>query len=79
MSTHVITEAILGKAFFGLGMLSRDPTRRLRDDWNNQIEIIAKNSKVGVIPGKAGPPEANNILIARNNREDLRRSRKHLS
>jgi hypothetical protein len=47
MSTHVITEAILGKAFFGLGMLSRDPTRRLRDDWNNQIEIMAKNSKVG--------------------------------
>jgi hypothetical protein len=50
MSTHVITEAILGKAFFGLGMLSRDPTRRLRDDWNNQIEIMAKNSKVGGFP-----------------------------
>jgi hypothetical protein len=79
MSTHVITEAILGKAFFGLGMLSRDSTRRLRDDWNTQIEIIAKNSKVGEFSGKADLPEANAVLIARNNREDLRRNRKHLS
>jgi hypothetical protein len=45
MSTHVITEAILGKTFFGLG-ISRDPTRRLRDDWNIQVEVMAKSSKV---------------------------------
>lgn len=45
MSTHVITEAILGKFSFGLG-ISRDPTRRLRDDWNQQVVIMARNTKV---------------------------------
>jgi hypothetical protein len=45
MSTHVITEAILGRSFLGLG-ISRDPARRLRDDWNQQVEIWAGNAKV---------------------------------
>jgi hypothetical protein len=42
MSTHVITETILSKSFG----LSRDPIRRLRDDWNKHAEIWAGNMKV---------------------------------
>ncbi|KAJ4330286.1 hypothetical protein N0V87_010131 [Didymella glomerata] len=45
MSTHVITETILSKSFG----LSRDPIRRLRDDWNKHAEIWAGNMKIGVI------------------------------
>jgi hypothetical protein len=43
MSSHIITEAILGKSFFGL---SRDPVKRLREDWNKNAEIWAGNAKV---------------------------------
>lgn len=43
MSSHVITEAILGRSFLGL---NRDPLRRLREDWNNHAEIWAGNMKV---------------------------------
>ncbi|KAF9700133.1 hypothetical protein EKO04_002027 [Ascochyta lentis] len=40
MSSHVICEAILGKS------LDRD---KLRGDWNEQVELFAGNSKIGVI------------------------------
>jgi hypothetical protein len=43
MSSHIITEAILSKSFFGL---SRDPMKRLREDWNKNAEIWAGNAKV---------------------------------
>jgi hypothetical protein len=43
MSSHIITEAILSKSFFGL---SRDPVKRLREDWNKNAEIWAGNAKV---------------------------------
>ncbi|KAH7095662.1 hypothetical protein FB567DRAFT_431951 [Paraphoma chrysanthemicola] len=46
MSTHVITEAILSKSFFGL---NRDPLRRLHGDWNKNAEIWAGNAKIGTI------------------------------
>ncbi|KAJ8107234.1 hypothetical protein OPT61_g9005 [Boeremia exigua] len=48
MSTHVITEAILGKSFFGLD-IGRDPVKRLRDDWDPQVEISANDDKIGSI------------------------------
>lgn len=44
MSTHVITEAILGKSILGFGM--REPARRLQNNWNEQVEIRAGNSVV---------------------------------
>lgn len=43
MSSHIITEAILSKSFFGM---SRDRTKRLREDWNSHAEVWAGNSKV---------------------------------
>jgi hypothetical protein len=43
MSSHIITDAILSKSFFGL---SRDPMKRLREDWNKNAEIWAGNAKV---------------------------------
>lgn len=46
MSTHVITEAILSKSFFGL---NRDPLKRLQEDWNKNAEIWAGNAKVCTI------------------------------
>ncbi|KAF2633044.1 hypothetical protein BU25DRAFT_330069 [Macroventuria anomochaeta] len=46
MSSHVITEAILSKSFFGL---NRDPMKRLQEDWNKNAEIWAGNTKIGTI------------------------------
>ncbi|KAK7182602.1 hypothetical protein PSPO01_11392 [Paraphaeosphaeria sporulosa] len=46
MSSHVITEAILSKSFFGL---NRDPMKRLQEDWNKHTEIWAGNAKIGTI------------------------------
>ena len=43
MSSHVITEAITNKSFLGM---SRDVIKRLRDDWNEHVEIWAGNTKV---------------------------------
>jgi hypothetical protein len=43
ISSHVITEAILRKSFFGL---SRDPLKRLQEDLNRNAEIWAGNVKV---------------------------------
>lgn len=44
MSSHVITAAILGKSFLGTNW---NPSRRLRDDWNEHAEICAGGAKVG--------------------------------
>jgi hypothetical protein len=43
MSSHIITEAILSKSFFGI---NRDPMKRLQEDWNRNAEIWAGNAKV---------------------------------
>jgi hypothetical protein len=43
MSSHVITEAILAKSFFGKG---RTHIERLKEDWNQHVEIWAGNEKV---------------------------------
>lgn len=43
MSSHVITEAMLARSFFGRG---RSHTERLRDDWNQHVDIWAGNEKV---------------------------------
>jgi hypothetical protein len=46
MSSHIITEAILSKSFFGL---NRDPMKRLQEDWNRNAEIWAGNANVCAI------------------------------
>jgi hypothetical protein len=43
VSSHIITEAILSKSFFGL---NREPVKRLQDDWNKHVELWAGNAKV---------------------------------
>lgn len=51
MSSHVITEAILSKSFFGL---NRDPMKRLQEDWNRNAEIWAGNVKVCTVNKRHG-------------------------
>ncbi|KAI8931933.1 hypothetical protein NX059_010834 [Plenodomus lindquistii] len=48
MSTHVITEAMLAKSNRDI-VLRRSPLKRLKEDWNEHVDLWAGNEKVGTI------------------------------
>ncbi|KAF2741813.1 hypothetical protein M011DRAFT_413785 [Sporormia fimetaria CBS 119925] len=57
MSTHVITEAILGKHKRGWPSIFRrsEAVEKLKENWNDHVEIWAGNSKVGTVEKSFDP------------------------